>query len=439
MNKLNFLNTVQPANKAEANVLNQGKALMQRIIDAPLLTNRDCDDFLIQFYDFEEFFNSIDALSSVDQFVVSDSAEVSLSEPMDTKNTELTANSLANPSEPESTPTVEELVEMMEENEDTVECKWCNELFDKSECRKEVDLGWLCSSCEAAIKSRGETLTFIENDYGDFLDEKLDIDFSKCIDSSDMEIWGVEPIGENTYKAVLLKRYENVPFRGNNYPDEIARIESEMFDLGGLFVFHFGKDGLPCLGRWDPELLNSMGTCEIIFDDTSYDYACEKALNNVTVKTEALEVTHDLGNEYDGAYPDYKPELSKVDETPDVSNSPLRLCPECGKDTFDIETGICIECGSNFNLTEELDPDVTKRFDALDKKLESEFDALYKDLDKRITTESDSIQDWVKLETDYAIKAANSAADEAAAGRDDLSAASKALAKNDQIIYNAIK
>ena len=67
--------------------------------------------------------------------------------------------------------TLKELVEEMEENEDTVECTWCQDLFDKSECRYEVNLGWLCSRCEAAIKSRGETLTFKENDYWDFLNE----------------------------------------------------------------------------------------------------------------------------------------------------------------------------------------------------------------------------------------------------------------------------
>ena len=59
----------------------------------------------------------------------------------------------------------------MEENEDTVECTWCRDLFDKSECRYEVNLGWLCSRCEAAIKSRGEKLTFKENYYQDFLNE----------------------------------------------------------------------------------------------------------------------------------------------------------------------------------------------------------------------------------------------------------------------------
>lgn len=74
---------------------------------------------------------------------------------------------------------IEDIVEEMEENEDTVECTWCNDLFDKSECRYEVDLGWLCSRCEMAIKSRGETLTFREGNYWDFLDEAVDETVSK--------------------------------------------------------------------------------------------------------------------------------------------------------------------------------------------------------------------------------------------------------------------
>ena len=38
-------------------------------------------------------------------------------------------------------------------------CKWCSELFYESELREEVNLGYLCDRCVAAIKSRGETLT----------------------------------------------------------------------------------------------------------------------------------------------------------------------------------------------------------------------------------------------------------------------------------------
>ena len=101
--------------------------------------------------------------------------------------------------------TIESLVEEMEENEDTVECvccqelypkeeckhdekhgwicpdcadevvecTWCEELYNRSECRYEVDMGWLCDRCEAAIKSRGETLTFREGSYWDYLDEDM--------------------------------------------------------------------------------------------------------------------------------------------------------------------------------------------------------------------------------------------------------------------------
>lgn len=101
---------------------------------------------------------------------------------------------------------IDDLVEAMEENEDTIECAgceelfakddcfykegigwlcsdcedrivkctWCEELYDRSECRKEVDMGWLCDRCQAAIMSRGEPLTFRENTYWDFLEEEVD-------------------------------------------------------------------------------------------------------------------------------------------------------------------------------------------------------------------------------------------------------------------------
>ena len=110
--------------------------------------------------------------------------------------------------------TIEQLVEAMEENEDTVECvccqelypkedckydekhgwicpdcqdrvvecTWCEELYDRSECRYEVDLGWLCDRCEAAIKSRGETLTFREGSYWDFLDEDTKLEEASLSD-----------------------------------------------------------------------------------------------------------------------------------------------------------------------------------------------------------------------------------------------------------------
>ena len=72
--------------------------------------------------------------------------------------------------------TIESLVEEMEENEDTVECKVCNDLFSKEDCHYETNMGYLCPTCKKGIKSRGETLTF-EEDYSEDSDEFYDDDF----------------------------------------------------------------------------------------------------------------------------------------------------------------------------------------------------------------------------------------------------------------------
>lgn len=37
-------------------------------------------------------------------------------------------------------------------------CEWCSGVFEKSELRKEADLGFLCNGCIRAIASRGERL-----------------------------------------------------------------------------------------------------------------------------------------------------------------------------------------------------------------------------------------------------------------------------------------
>lgn len=120
--------------------------------------------------------------------------------------------------------TIEELVEEMEKNEDTVECTWCEELFDKSECRYEVDLGWLCSRCEAAIKSRGETLTFRENSYWDFLDEDVDLDetysFPKLIALPDAKAQIIDMIAQDPVASRYIKDGAIVPARidiSNNF------------------------------------------------------------------------------------------------------------------------------------------------------------------------------------------------------------------------------
>ena len=205
--------------------------------------------------------------------------------------------------------TIEELVEEMEENEDTVECTWCNDLFDKSECRKEVDLGWLCGRCEAAIKSRGETLTFRENNYWDFLDE----DIENTMSFSDLVKDSINHLTNDLGKD---------PWTDDFVDDVIADIEKN-YDT-------YVPENIEQYNHWC-----SAVACEVS-RQVNNDYKLEE-------DTEP-KIVHDLGNEYDGGYPTEKPDLP---ETSEVSDSHLTLCPECGKETFDNETGICIACGFN--------------------------------------------------------------------------------------------
>ena len=204
--------------------------------------------------------------------------------------------------------TIEQLVEEMEENEDEVECTWCNDLFPKDLCKKEVNLGWLCSRCADGIMSRGEKLAFVENNYWDFLDEKLDIDTSNCVDYSDFEIWGID----RDNKAVLIKRYENVDCHDRKAEQKVY---DEMHDIDGAFVFMFAKDGSPLLLSWNTYILSLYNGQEIIFDDARYDEAVTKAL---TRKFDEDFRNRDPFDHHDPDYDVYHPRMQypSLERTP---------------------------------------------------------------------------------------------------------------------------
>jgi hypothetical protein len=205
--------------------------------------------------------------------------------------------------------TIEQLVEEMEENEDTVECTWCNDLFDKSECRKEVNLGWLCSRCEAAIKSRGETLTFKENNYWDFLDEDIDATKSLADLVKDSINHLVNDIGRDS--------------SAEDFADDVITDIENNYDIK-----------VP----EDPEK----------YRDWASAVACEvsRQLNNPLGEDLDSKELHDLGNEYDGGYPTEGSKLAELEDTDEYSKR-LTTCPECGEKSYDAETSFCISCGFN--------------------------------------------------------------------------------------------
>lgn len=211
--------------------------------------------------------------------------------------------------------TIDQLKEAMEENEDTVECAgceelfpkedcfhkegigwlcgdcedsvvkctWCEELYDKSECRYEVDLGWLCDRCEAAIKSRGETLTFREGNYWDFLDEEVE----------------------------------------------------ELHDLGNTY-----DGGYPETRTWRCYLNgNDLGTVEAATEEEAY-FKMEQTWPEYNYNNEDVQVIQ--VDELDES----TSKVNVLEEDADYKER-LTYCPTCKENSFDPEISFCLKCGFN--------------------------------------------------------------------------------------------
>lgn len=182
--------------------------------------------------------------------------------------------------------TIEELVEEMEENEDEVECVLCQDLFDKSECRKELNLGWLCRRCADDLIARGEGPVFKSDNYWDFLDESIE---------------------ETRTLADLVK-------------DSISHLTNDL-----------GKDPL------------ADDFADDVIADIENNYAIEVPEEPEKYRdwasAVACEVSRQLNN------PNSASMLEELEE-PDAYRERLQPCPECGaNNAFDHETGICLNCG----------------------------------------------------------------------------------------------
>lgn len=274
---------------------------------------------------------------------------------------------------------IEDLVEEMEENEDTVECKWCNELFDKSECRYEVDMGWLCDRCQAAIKSRGETLTFREGpieeaakrdpfdhhdpDYdeeeaadalADLIDLANDAKYDRILDEA------VDPsdLVELEYPSLTVTLYG--PQRDVDDWDEVEHTTSHVFSVPKVDV------ATAIWENWitEEDVKDVEGGLDTLEDDiawekfleTHFDDLFEKYNKQILeyFKEEAAEDFRERSQEeYDmerwssSAKRVYDPFLEELEEATDYRKH-LVDCPECGAgQSFDHGTGICINCGFN--------------------------------------------------------------------------------------------
>jgi hypothetical protein len=251
--------------------------------------------------------------------------------------------------------TVEDLVEEMEENEDTAECKWCDELFDKSECRYEVDMGWLCDRCQAAIKSRGETLTFregpLDEDYSSYPKDLVELEYPSLTvtlysTKHDVDDW--DEVEYSDSHVFLVPKVEVATAIWENWITE-----EDVKDVEG------GLDTLEDDRAWYEFLKTHFDDLFEKYNKQILKFFEEEATEDFR---ERSQEEHDIGNwsaAADRVYDEWRDEKyfgeSKEPksfmedlEDPEDYRERLASCPECGVDqSFDHETGICINCGFN--------------------------------------------------------------------------------------------
>jgi hypothetical protein len=223
---------------------------------------------------------------------------------------------------------IEDLVETMEENEDTVECKNCGELFDKSECEFDLDYhGYLCWHCQRAVVDHGGELNISEYPLEEAFNpnEKVEFDYDNLKvflqgPKRDVDDWDAV---EEEVSYTFIKTKEDIAtdiWENFIQEDDAKDIE------GGLETLEDDK-------AWTDFL-------DIHFDDLLEKYYDKLLAYYEKYAIEEYESTHMLGESR-------KPFLEELEEADDY-RARLTDCPECGfKESFDHETGICINCGFN--------------------------------------------------------------------------------------------
>lgn len=63
--------------------------------------------------------------------------------------------------------------------EDPVICSWCKDMFEKADCKKEKDMGWLCDQCQRALESRGVELEFEDEVIEEMIGDNIQVNGNK--------------------------------------------------------------------------------------------------------------------------------------------------------------------------------------------------------------------------------------------------------------------
>ena len=234
--------------------------------------------------------------------------------------------------------TLESLVEEMEENEDTVECKVCEELFEKAKCTEDPERGWVCEAC-----SQTEQVTeAVSNKYPDELNRYVTFTYPKMTVS----------IVTGTIPATLE---EPEDYYESDHTD-IFDYEVHVDDVATVLYENF-MDDADVTADPDPRFATGMSALEdddlfLEFMINNFDRLFDKYYKQLLDYYEeaAEEAAREKWQQEYNDWEYYDESLDTSDkETLEESDAEffdrLTMCPECGSErSFDRKACRCLEC-----------------------------------------------------------------------------------------------
>ena len=146
--------------------------------------------------------------------------------------------------------------------------------FIEEDLQSEADAVKGLKNTTASLKSAAGSLKNMTSAMKESILNLSPADFAECVDSSRVELWGLEEPEDGVAEAVLIKSYDNVS------DEDIQSCHDEMLELDGMFTFSFTASGKPSVYGWNAEQLRELiqaGIKGISFDNPAYEEAINLA------------------------------------------------------------------------------------------------------------------------------------------------------------------
>ena len=256
--------------------------------------------------------------------------------------------------------TIDGLVEAMEENEEMIECKRCQELFPKEDMLYELSRGYLCPICIMDLDAAGEDLEFRPREIPEkVVDEEPLVEAQRRL-STKYDIFEDEIVlyyndleALIQYNQTAADAWDEKEFYSEMFEykvpieDAIAELWDCCIDDRAYKEFYDHYDEFEAdESKWINFAKANIKTLMSKYSKHLFD----------RFESDAQEKFQDeVWEEWNDGYLESIKEpagdinLLETLEEPEDYKKRLTICPECGETSFDRDTQICINCG--FNVT----------------------------------------------------------------------------------------